>query len=334
MPLIQASASGRVTIAVLSDIHYAGTAERARGNDFESQSIANPLLRFLVRIYRHFFWMRKPLDQSAQLDHCLTEIGLADYVVANGDYSCDSGFIGVSDDAAFQSAQECLGKLRDQFGDRAHFTIGDHELGKLTIFGGNGGMRLASWKRATESLGLKPFWQLNIGNYVLMGVASPLIALPANQPDTLPEEWPEWLKLRAAHLAEIRVAFDALKPEQRVILFCHDPTALPFLWREESVRHRLPQIAQTIIGHLHTRLILWKSRLLSGIPPVRFLGNSVRKFTSALNEARRWWPFQVRLCPAIAGIELLNDGGYFTVEIDPAAKLSAQFTFHPLPRGK
>jgi hypothetical protein len=334
MSLIKASAPGRVTIAVLSDVHYAGIAERARGNDFELESIANPLLYFLVRLYRHFIWMRNPLDQSAQLENFLSVVKPVDYFVANGDYSCDSAFVGVSDEAAFQSAQECLGKLRTKFGEQILFTIGDHEIGKLTLFGGNGGMRLASWQRTTESLGVKPFWQLAIGNYLLMGVASPLIALPANQPDTLPEEWPEWLKLRAAHLAEIRLAFDDIKPEQRVILFCHDPTALPFLWREESVRHRLPQIEQTIIGHLHTRLILWKSRLLSGIPPIRFLGNSIRKFTSALNEARHWWPFRVRLCPALSGIQLLNDGGYFTMEIDPTAKIPAQFKFHPLPRRK
>jgi len=109
---------------------------------------------------------------------------------------------------------------------------------------------------------------------------------------------------------------------------------LPFLWQEESVRRRLPQIEQTVIGHLHTRLILWKSRVLSGIPPVRFLGNSVRKFTSALHAAHHWWPFKVRLCPALSGIELLNDGGYCTVEIDPTAKLPARFKFHPLPRGR
>jgi len=331
---METSVSGKVTVAVLSDIHYAGVAERVRGNDYEVRTITNPLLRAFTRIFRHFIWLREPLNQGAQLERFLAEVGAAYFVVANGDYSCDSGFVGVTDDAVFQSAQECLGKLRAKFGDRAHFTFGDHELGKLSLIGGNGGMRLASWKRATESLGLKPFWQLVIGNYVLIGVASPLIALPANQPDTLPGEWPEWLKLRAAHLAEICAAFDSLEPEQRVILFCHDPTALPFLWREDSVRRRLPQIEQTIIGHLHTRLVLWKSRLLSGIPPIRFLGNSVRKFTAALNEAHHWWPFKVRLCPALSGIELLNDGGYFTVEIDPAAKLPAQFIFHPLPRTK
>ena len=147
-----------------------------------------------------------------------------------------------------------------------------------------------------------------------------------------PAEWPEWQRLREAHLAEIRATFDALQPEQRVVLFCHDPTALPFLWAEESVRRRLPQVEQTVIGHLHTRLILWKSRVLSGISPLRFLGRSVNRFTSALHQSHHWWPFQVRLCPALSGTELLNDGGYYMVKIDPAANRPARFTFHPLPR--
>ena len=232
-----ANVPGDVTIAILSDIHYAGAAERARGDDYELRAIANPLLRTFAHAYRHVVWMRHPLDQAPQLDRFLAEIGPVDYVVANGDYSCDSGFVGVSDPAAGQSAQECLGKLRAKFGDRARFVIGDHELGKQALFGG-GEMRLASWRTATETLGLPPFWQLVIGRYTLMGMASSLIALPVYQPDTLPAEWPEWLRLREAHLAEICGAFDALPSNQRVILFCHDPTALPFLWREEFVRRR------------------------------------------------------------------------------------------------
>ena len=326
------SASGEVIVAILSDIHYAGPAERARGEDYEFCTIANPLFRAVARAYRHLIWMRHPLDQGRQLDRFLAEAGPLDYLVANGDYSCDSGFVGVSDPAAFQSTQECLAKLRAKFGDRARFTFGDHELGKPTLFGDTGQTRFASWRRATEQLDLRGFWQLNIGRYSLFGVASPLITLPANQTDALPEEWPEWQRLRETHLAEIRAAFEALQPDQRVLLFCHDPTALPFLWREESVRRRLPQIEQTVIGHLHTRLILWKSRVLSGIPPVRFLGRSVGRFTSALHEAHHWWPFHVRLCPALSGTQLLNDGGYYTVRIDPAANQPAKFTFHPLPR--
>ncbi|HEY1663175.1 MAG TPA: metallophosphoesterase [Verrucomicrobiae bacterium] len=321
-----------VTLAILSDIHYAGPAERARGEDYEYRVIANPLLRGAVCAYRHLIWMRHPLEQGRQLDRFLNIVPAVDHVIVNGDYSCDSGLVGASDPAAFQSTEECLGKLRSRFGERAWFTFGDHETGKLSMFGGKGGMRLASWHSCTEKLGLQPFWKFSLGRYVLMGVTSPLIALSANQPDTLPEEWPEWQRLREAHLAEVRAAFDALQPEQRVLLFCHDPTALPFLASEESVRRRLPQIEQTILGHLHTQLVLFKSRVLSGIPPVRFLGRTVTRLSSALHDASQWWQFHVRLCPALSGIELFNDGGYYIVKIDPTAMRPARFEFHPMPR--
>ena len=328
---METNAPGEVTVAILSDIHYAGAAERARGEDFEMRAVPNPVLRAVARAYRHWIWLRHPLDQGRQLDRFLAEAGPVDYVVANGDYTCNSGFVGVSDPAAGASAQECLDKLRAKFGDRARFAIGDHELGKHGLFG-SGQMLLASWRVATETLGLPPFWQLAIGHYTLMGMTSSLVALPIYQPDTVPEEWPEWLRLREAHLAEIRAAFDALPPNQHVILFCHDPTALPFLWREKSVNCRLPQIEQTIIGHLHTQLVLWKSRVLAGIPPIRFLGHAVSRMTAALHEAHYWWPFHVRLCPALSGIELLNDGGYYTMHLDPAASRPVRFTFYPLPR--
>jgi hypothetical protein len=116
------------------------------------------------------------------------------------------------------------------------------------------------------------------------------------------------------------------------LLFCHDPTALPFLWREEAVRNRLPQLEQTIIGHLHSNLVLWKSRLLAGMPRIGFLGHAAKRMSAALREARHWEPFKVRLCPALAGIELLKDGGYLTGELDPGRHSPAVFRFHPIPR--
>src|SRR5882672_676716 len=249
--------AAKMTLAIVSDIHYAGAAEQARGNDYELRGIANPLLRRLLAVWRRFVWQREPLHQNYLLENFLTQTGAADLGIANGDYSCNSGFVGVSDDAACQSARECLGKLRETFGANFRATFGDHELGKLSFFGGQGGMRLASWHRARQQLGLEPFWRLEIGRYVLLGVTSSLVALPLFESDTLPEELPEWQRLRENHLVEIRQAFVSLKPSQRVLLFCHDPSALPFLWRDAEIRDRLPHIEQTVIGHLHSRLIFW-----------------------------------------------------------------------------
>ena len=90
---------GDVTVAILSDIHHAGPAERARGEDYEFRTIANPLLREVARAYRHLIWMRHPLDQGRQLDRFLAETGPWDYLVANGDYPCDTAYVGVSDPA-------------------------------------------------------------------------------------------------------------------------------------------------------------------------------------------------------------------------------------------
>ena len=320
------------TLGVLSDIHYAAAAEQARGHDYELRAVRSPLRRAFARFHRHYIWMRDPLLKGHLLDQFLERCGDFDYLVANGDYSCNSAFVGLSDDAACQSACECLGKLRRKFGPKLHATFGDHELGKLTTFGDNGGMRLASWRRAREEAGLEPFWRLDIGRYVVLGFVSTLVALPLFQPDMLPAEKPEWERLRAEHLAEIRRAFDALQPGQRVLLFCHDPTALPFLWREESVRAKLPQVEQTTIGHLHSNLVLWKGRLLAGMPPIRFLGHTVERLSTALSQARYWRPFHVRLCPALGGIEILKDGGYCTLEIDPEARQPARFRFHPIHR--
>jgi hypothetical protein len=303
------------TLAVLSDIHYAGATERARGNDFESRRIPNPLLRLFVKAFRYFVWLRNPLDHNHLLDAFLQQVGPVDYVIANGDYTCDTEAVGVCDDAACQSAQECLDKLRKGFGPRFQATIGDHELGKVTLAGGAGGMRFVSYTRACGDLKLDPVWRIELGPYVLIGVTSSLIALPMLEPETLIGERALWNRAREEHLRQVSTVFSGLRPNQRVLLFCHDPTALPFLWREEEIRNRLPLVEQTIVGHLHSNLILWKSHILAGMPRIRCFGAAVRRMSSALNEARHWRPFNVRLCPALAGIQLLKDGGYLYIEL-------------------
>ena len=62
------------TVGIVSDIHYAGPAEQARGNDYEFRGIPNPLLRLLVRMHRHYIWMREPLQQNYLLDRFLESV--------------------------------------------------------------------------------------------------------------------------------------------------------------------------------------------------------------------------------------------------------------------
>jgi hypothetical protein len=304
----------RAVILVLSDVHYAGAAEQTRAG-YELGAVGNPALRLAVHAYRHFIWKRDPFGQNHFLDRFLECAGTPDLVVANGDYSCDSAFIGVSDAAACASAAECLGRLRSRWGDRLVPVLGDHELGKQSLVGGRGGLRLRSLEVARSELGLQPFWRQELGDYVLMGVTSTLLALPVFQPETLAAEWGAWNQEREEHLEAIRSAMNQLSSSQRVILFCHDPTALPFLWHEEAVRRRLDQLDLTVIGHLHSNWILWQSRLLAGMPVIRFLGNAVRRMSTALHEARHWKPFHVRLCPALSGLELFKDGGFGRIEL-------------------
>jgi 3',5'-cyclic AMP phosphodiesterase CpdA len=319
-----------VNILIASDFHYAGPAERAR-RGYETQGIANPLMRLWGRFYYRFIWLHDPTAQHWRLEHFCRSAPQADWLITNGDYSCDSANTGVSDPAAHASALECLGRLRALGG--AHFAaiMGDHELGKTGSFHGNGGLRLASYHAATGSLGLKRFWEIRLGRYLLIGVTSSLLAWAVYGREALPEEAPEWERLREEHLAEIRSAFRALAPGDRVVLFCHDPTALPYLGELEEVRVRLPQVEQTVIGHLHSPAVMGASRCLAGMPVISFLGRVPRRLSSALRRARGWAPFRPVLCPALSGIQLFKDGGFLTLSLDPEAQRPLAIQRHRFP---
>lgn len=320
-------------LLLVSDIHYASDAEKAR-REFRLAGVDNPAARMLLHAFHHLVWERDPFAHNHYLDGFLARAGNADSVIANGDFSCDSAFVGVSDAAARESALTCLGRLRAQSGGQFRAVIGDHELGKRSMVGGLGGMRWESWRRTVEELRIEPAWRQEIGRYVLIGVASSVLALDLFAGDLLKEERTAWEEVRAQHWREVRAIFSRLDASQRVLLFCHDPSALPFLWRDDVVRVRLGQIEQTIIGHLHTPVVLWKSRLLAGMPQLNFLGHTVRRFSGALHEARHWRAFRVRLCPALAGIELLKDGGFYAVDLDPTASVPARFELHRTGDGK
>jgi hypothetical protein len=315
-------------IAIISDIHYAGVEERAHCAKFHSpERIKRPAARIAARLFHHFVWLREIGGHNHMLDRFLDSVGPVDLVVANGDFSCNVAEVGVSNAAAFASAEECLGKLRARFGNAFRGTPGDHDLGKTGLFTGTGTMTLASWRRATEGLGIEPFWRVQLGKYVLLGITSSLVALPVFEMDLAAGDGEAWDRLRESHLEQIRDAFAGLKSGERVILFCHDPSALPFLSREEIVRERMSQLEQTVIGHLHTNLVLRAGRVLAGFPTISFLGKGARRISTALGEAKLWKVFRVRLCPAPMGIQLLKDGGWLSAELDANA---ARFEFHPL----
>jgi hypothetical protein len=63
------------------------------------------------------------------------------------------------------------GKLRARFGSKLLTVIGDHELGKLGLGSSRGGLRISSWKRATQELGLGQCWALELGR-AFSGLAS------------------------------------------------------------------------------------------------------------------------------------------------------------------
>src|SRR5262245_6168102 len=142
-----------VAILVVSDIHYASPCELER-RDPEGAVVERAWLRPAATAFRRI-WLGRLSRNNRLFDTFIDLAESPDFVMANGDFSCDSAFVGLSDDGALASAHECLRKLRRRFGCRFHATIGDHELGRQSLFGGAGGLRLASWQRAVSELKLK-----------------------------------------------------------------------------------------------------------------------------------------------------------------------------------
>lgn len=316
-------------LAIVSDVHYASPQEVARRpNVFDP--IRNPLRRLLIRQYRRWFWLHDPFSHNHLFDRFLDGVDGADFAVANGDYSCDSAYIGVADDCAFASARMCLDRFLGRFGPNCQATIGDHEIGKKMLGAEEGGLRLASFRRAELELQLQPVWTTRLGRYVLIGITSTLAALPVYESEALAEEISEWRELRTAHLESVASCFDMVQPGERILLFCHDPTALPYLGELAAVHRKFPQIERTIIGHLHSNLFVRLGRFMAGMPEIRFLGHTPRRMSAALRQARSWAPFRILLCPSLTGLQLLKDGGYFTVKLDPDARIPPQYDLHRL----
>jgi len=322
--------AGRVTVLVLSDLHYACDAERARR---AADKLAVPwLFQPLDWLADRLLWGKDPAGCNRTVEHFLKEAPRADWVILNGDLTISCMFKGLSEDFACQSVRECLAGFHQAYPGRVRTVIGDHELGKHIDFPDRGGMRLASLQRAQVELGMEPFWQVDLGGYRLVGVTSSLIALAVHEAHLLPEERAIWEQLRETHLEAIRHAFASLSPSQRILLFCHHPGALPFLWHEEAIRTRLDRIERTVVGHLHSNVFFRICELLDRIPAISWLGEPIRGLTRDLREARYWAPFKPVLCPALPGIAAFKDGGFFEVILDVSTQTPATFVWHPLAR--
>lgn len=321
--------SKRIKFLICSDIHYASELEKQRG-PYEVGAIDSAFWRVVVRNYRRYYWLRDPFAHNHLLQQVLQPPFKPDWVVANGDYSCDSAFIGMCDPPALQSAKESLGALRARFPTKVLAVFGDHELGKKSLVGGKGGMRLKSLEIAQSELGLEPLWTKRFGNYVFVAVTSSLVAMPIYIREALESESAQWEELSRQHLRGIEAVFNALQSKDRVLLFCHDPTALPFLWKLEAVRRRVQQIERTVIGHLHSSIILKQSRILSGIPMMTRFGQSIRRMSTALSQAKDWKHFNVLLCPSLTGLQITKRGGFYEMDLDPEAQAPASFQLHSI----
>lgn len=303
-------------LLVVSDLHFAGPQEQLR-RGHEARVMPNRLARTAAHLWRHYGWLRDPFAHNDKLGQIIAANPAPDLVVANGDFTIDSAYVGVSDDAALESAGLALGELRAAYGDRLLTTIGDHDLGKKSLFGGAGGPRWQSLLRCERELGLSRFWHREFGDYVLFGLASTPLAWPVFEAEGLADEADRWREAQATLQARIALEFSRLSPGARVLLFVHDPTALRFLWDLPEVRTRLPQVERTIIGHLHTPAIWRAARLLAGMPRLTFLGVTAHRLSTALNSAGCWQHFRLALCPAPTGCQAFKDGGWLTLELPP-----------------
>ena len=93
----------------------------------------------------------------------------------------------------------------------------------------------------------------------------------------------------------------------------------------------MPQWEATLIGHLHSPAIAGLARALAGMPEIRGLGSTLRRYSSALHRARAWEDFRVRLCPSPTGAQALKDGGWLTADWDPERAEPIRWRHHRLP---
>ncbi|HMP75887.1 MAG TPA: hypothetical protein PKE12_06290 [Kiritimatiellia bacterium] len=307
-------------LAVISDIHMVGPAELALANDSYGQLRAHPHPLFrawrkgLYRVRRRFWNGHLQWRHTAFL-RALDEVSeqRPDWVIANGDYGGDLGGVGLSHQATLDSASVVVDMIRDRFPGRSRFVFGDHDLGKYSTVLRQGGIRLNSLEVGEQRLQIPSFWHETDGDFHLIGVNSSLFTLDLFLPEALADEVPEWQRRRAAHIEQVNEAFQGLSSRARVVLFCHDPSALTALSQLPVIRRRLPQIALTVIGHLHSPTLLKLARYAARFSQFKPKYPVARIVAHGLSGARQWNLFHPVVCPSTFGTGHHVAGGILLV---------------------
>ena len=319
-------------LAIISDVHVLGPTEIARANQSfaslrdDPHALRRKWRRGLYRVRRRLWNGHLEWRHTAFL-RALEEVEdfQPEWVIANGDYGGDYGGVGLSNEATYDSAALVVQLIRQRFPERARFVFGDHDIGKYSTVLREGGIRISSLDRGETQLGIPSFWHEVDDNVHLIGLNSSLFTLEHFLPEALLEEVPEWKRRQAAHLAHVREAFTSLPRQAQVILFCHDPSALEALAQLPVVQRRLPQIALTVIGHLHSPTLLWlarrAARLGGGWNPHYPVARIISK---GLAGARSWELFRPVVCPSTFGTGHHVAGGLLLVERNVKGDLVAR----------
>lgn len=318
---------------IFSDVHYAGPGERRRGLT-ETDASVHPIQKMFVSVYRNFLWLADPLAHASNFRNLAIKMNSlkCDDSIFLGDTSMDTAFIGIADPLTLESAQEFMSLVQSHIDAPTKWVVGDHELGKTSMIGKKGGPRYKSVENWTEELNKPLGWSDHWHHWKLISVCSTLVGMPVFEAEILPTEKSLWVDAHENHIQWIKKTFGQIQKHERAILFCHDPSALGFMYGIPEVREKLDQIAVTWVGHMHTPLVKNAADLFAGIPPILHLGSSLRRYSLALQKAKVWKKFRMKLCPSPAGSELLRDGGFFemTLSTDPNQKFPIN-VFHNNP---
>ncbi len=326
-------------IAIISDIHVLGPTEMEAAHRAHAELGADlsPLRkrwrRGLHRVRRRLWNGHLELREPA-FRHALSRLldYDPDWIICNGDFGGDYGGTGLSNDATFESVRGAVQLMRDLFSDRCRFVFGDHDLGKYSTVLRHGGIRIASIERGERALGIPSFWHVTDEDFHLIGVNSSLFTLDLFLPEALEHEVPEWRQRRAEHIEHVSHAFDGLSRQARVVLFCHDPSALTMLAQIPVVKRRLAQIEMTVIGHLHSPTLLKLAKLAPATKNWKPKYPVARIIARGLEGVQAWAQFNPVVCPSTFGTGHHVRGGLLVVERDDAGALVAKRIRLPRPR--